>query len=199
MDLPPDLLARLSVLAPGAAFSVRQQGTYGFREASPLPEPVFPRGVPQMSEILIFESTSPRFALPLLHAGQAQKEVFVNEALARCDALLHSTVSGERPAPPETAETGECWLVAANATDAWSGHDAAIASFQGGNWIFVKPSRGLRVYDLSTGQERLFDGFWRKGSLPVEPLGGMTVDVQARAAIGELVSALQALGIVPSA
>ncbi|WP_334182949.1 hypothetical protein [Novosphingobium sp.] len=28
MDLPPDLLARLSALAPGAAFSVRQQVTY---------------------------------------------------------------------------------------------------------------------------------------------------------------------------
>lgn len=152
-----------------------------------------------MSETVIFESTSPRFALPFLHAGQAQKEVFVNEALSRCDALLHSTVSGERPEPPETAETGECWLVATGAIGAWSGRDGAIASFQGGDWIFVKPRRGLRVYDLSTGQERLFEGIWRKGSLPVEPLGGMTVDVQARAAIGELVAVLQALGIVPSA
>lgn len=152
-----------------------------------------------MSEAVIFESTSPRFALPLLHAGQAQKEVFVNEALARCDALLHSTVSGERPEPPETAEAGECWLVATGATGAWSGHDAAIASFQGGDWIFIRPRRGLRIYDLFTGQERLFDGIWKKGSLPVEPLGGMTVDVQARAAIGELVVVLQALGIVPSA
>ncbi len=152
-----------------------------------------------MCEAVIFESTSPRFALPLLHAGQAQTELFVNEALPRCDALLHSTVSGERPEPPETAEAAECWLVATGATVAWSGQDPAVASFQGGGSIFITPRRGLRIYDLFTGQERLFDRIWKKGSLPVEPLGGMNVDVQARAAIGELVVVLQTLGIVPSA
>ena len=36
--------------------------------------------------------TSGRFALPFLVPGQAQKEVFHNEALATVDALLHPAV-----------------------------------------------------------------------------------------------------------
>lgn len=152
-----------------------------------------------MSDSILFESTSPRFALPLLHVGQAQKEEFVNEALSRCDLMLHCAVSGERTDPPEHPEAGETWLVAQDATGAWTGRGGNLAGFHGGNWLFVEPREGLRIFDLSTRQERLFNIFWRKAALPVEPLGGMTVDVQARAAIGELVAVLQALGIVPSA
>ena len=152
-----------------------------------------------MSDSIMFDNASPRYALPLLHVAQAQKEVFVNEALSRCDMLLHATISGERASPPEDPKPGESWLVAEGATDAWSGRDASIAGFHGGNWLFVEPREGLRVFDLSTRQERLFDIFWRKAVLPVEPLGGITVDVQARATIAELIAVLQVLGIVPSA
>jgi hypothetical protein len=152
-----------------------------------------------MSDPIQFESTSPRFDLPLLYVGQAQKEAFVNEALSRCDMLLHGTVQGERTDPPENPASGETWLVAAGATGIWAGRDGHLAGFQGGNWLFVAPRDGLRIFDLSTGQERLFHNFWRKSSLPLEPLGGMTVDVQARATIVELIGVLQALGIVSSA
>lgn len=152
-----------------------------------------------MSDPIQFESTSPRFDLPLLYAGQAQKEAFVNEALSRCDMLLHGTVLGERTDPPENPASGETWLVAAGSTGIWAGRDGHLAGFQGGNWLFVAPREGLRIFDLSTGQERLFHIFWRKSSLPLEPLGGMTVDVQARATIVQLIGALQVLGIVPSA
>lgn len=151
-----------------------------------------------MSDPLIFESTSPRFAMPLLHAGQAQKEVFVNEALALTDALLHCTVAGESAAPPAAPVDGENWLVAAGATGDWAGHDLSLACRQAGNWLFVPPRDGMRVFDLSTGQERLFFGSWRKALLTLEPLGGSTVDAEARAAIGDLISALQALGVLPT-
>ncbi len=42
-----------------------------------------------MSDPVQFEGATPRFALPLLFAGQAQKEFFVNEALLRADMVLH--------------------------------------------------------------------------------------------------------------
>ena len=55
-----------------------------------------------------------RFALPVLKAGQAQKEVTHNEALARVDALLHPVVESMALAvPPPAPEPGRGWLVAA--------------------------------------------------------------------------------------
>lgn len=131
-------------------------------------------------------------------AGQAQKEVFVNEALALTDALLHCTVAGESTTPPAAPADGENWLVAAGATGDWAGQDLSLACRQAGNWLFVPPRDGMRIFDLSTGQDRLFFGSWRKALLTAEPLGGSTVDAEARAAIGDLISALQALGVLPS-
>lgn len=151
-----------------------------------------------MPEQLNFADASPRFALPLLHAGQAQKEVFVNEALMLSDALMHCLVLGEANAPPENPLENDAWIVAQNAIGAWAGQEDSVALRRGAGWAFVTPRDGLRVFDASRGAEMLFFGFWRKASLPVEPLGGTSVDGEARTAISDLVSALQALGILPS-
>lgn len=151
-----------------------------------------------MSDPVTFENASPRFALPLLYAGQAQKEVFVNEALALTDALLHCTVAGESVTPPAEPVDGENWLVADGAAGDWVGRDLSLACRQGGNWLFVPPRDGMRIFDISAGQELLFLGYWRKASLPSEPLGGSVVDGEARTAISQLISALQALGVLPT-
>ncbi|MCE2842886.1 MAG: DUF2793 domain-containing protein [Novosphingobium sp.] len=65
-------------------------------------------------------------------AGQAQKEVFLNEGLARLDALLHCAIEAQTATPPATPQEGQCWLVAAGATGVWSGHAGEVASFQQG-------------------------------------------------------------------
>jgi len=152
-----------------------------------------------MTDPIAFDSTTPRFALPLLYTGQAQKEVFVNEAFTLADALLHCTVEGEATAPPENVTDGAAWIVATGAFGDWSGKDGMLASRANGAWIFIAPRNGMRVFDGSTRQDRLFSGYWRKASPLAEPVGGSTVDGEARAAIVNLVASLQAVGILPSA
>lgn len=151
-----------------------------------------------MTDPILFESATPRFGLPLLHAGQAQKEAFVNEALAIADSQLHGCVEGEADTPPATPEDGQNWLIAPDATGEWEGRDGWLACRQAGNWIYVPARDGMRIFDRDADQQQFFAGSWRKATPAVEPVGGTTVDVQARTAIGELIAALRAMGIFPS-
>ncbi|MDE8650817.1 DUF2793 domain-containing protein [Novosphingobium album (ex Liu et al. 2023)] len=151
-----------------------------------------------MSDPLTFDSASPRLGLPLLFAGQSQKEVFVNEAHALADALLHCAIEGEAAAPPASPTEGENWLVAADATGDWLDRDGAIACRQGGNWLFVTPIDGMRVLDRSTGQDLRYFAEWKKADAVVEPSAGSTVDSEARTAIGSLILALRAAGVLPA-
>jgi hypothetical protein len=150
-----------------------------------------------MTDPFLFDTASPRYGLPLLFSGQAQKEAFVNEAHALADALLHCAIEGEAAAPPASPAEGEAWLVAAAGTGAWAGKDGQLACRQGGNWLFVPPRDGLRVLDRSTGQDRRFLGSWRIAEEPGEPIGGSVVDAEARTAISQLIAALRVAGIYP--
>ena len=146
-----------------------------------------------------FTSTSPRHELPLLFAGQTQKEFTVNEALARIDALLHPAAEGEANAAPGSPDDGECWLVGDSPTGVWTGHAGELASFSLGTWLFAEPRDGLRLLDKSTGQLVLRrDGGWTVASAPAHPSGGATVDAEARSAITGLIAALSDAGIFPA-
>jgi hypothetical protein len=149
-----------------------------------------------MSDPITFTSSSPRYGLPYLFSGQSQKELFVNEAHARIDALLHAAVEGTANQPPAAPDEGECWLVGETPAGAWADHGGALAAYQAGGWIFAPPLDGLRVLDKSTGQEIRFLQGWQRPDPPAEPSGGTTVDVEARSAIAGLVEALIAAGIL---
>lgn len=149
-----------------------------------------------MSDPIVFTSASPRFGLPLLFAGQTQKEVFVNEAHALTDVLLHPAIEGEADDPPAAPAEGDCWLVGDTPTGAWADHGGELASYQAGGWIFAAPRDGLRVLDRSTGQDIRYRGGWQRPATPAEPTGGTTVDTEARAAIADLVAALIAGGLL---
>ena len=149
-----------------------------------------------MTDPISFTSASPRLSLPYLFAGQAQKEVFVNEALTRLDALVHLVVEQETNSPPATLEPGQSWLVGSVPTGAWVGHAADIAWQQGGSWVFAKPVPGMKAFDKSTGQQILYDESWQRAVAVAAPSGGTTVDTQARAAIAGLIAALTTTGIL---
>ncbi len=149
-----------------------------------------------MSDPFTFTSTTPRMGLPNLFAAQAQKEFTVNEAFALIDALLHPVVEGETDNPPASPIEGECWIVGSQPTAEWVGNAGRIACRQSGNWLFVSPSEGLVAFDKSAGRIARYDGAWLLASVVNMPSGGATVDAEARAAIGEIVGAMTAAGIL---
>lgn len=151
-----------------------------------------------MSDPVTFTSTTARFALPNLFPGQAQKEFFVNESLARLDAVLHPAIEAEMPGPPASPVDGQAWLVANGAAGDWAGHEGKLAAWQSGGWIFVAPVDGMIIFDRSTGGSLAFTGTWQRLVAPSVPTGGTTTDSEARAAIASIIASLQGAGIFPA-
>lgn len=157
-----------------------------------------------------------RHALPLLQPGQAQKEMWHNEALALADALLHPVAEAEQPAPPADPAAGQCWIVGAAPTGDWTGQAGALAAWTGGGWRFAAAREGMAVWLNSAGCTARFDGAaWTVGQvdarvlriegMPVVgaqapaiagPAGGATVDTQAREAVNAILAALRAHGLI---
>ncbi|WP_324262142.1 DUF2793 domain-containing protein [Altererythrobacter sp. H2] len=152
-----------------------------------------------MPEPLAFPDASPRHALPYLFAGQAQKELHVNEALARLDLLVHPRIMGIASDPPVTPQPGECWLIGPGATGLWSGKADSLAGWTGADWLFVAPHAGMRVWDEAVGQSRFYRDGWQAASAPPAAAGGETVDAEARSAINALIAVLAGCGIFPQA
>lgn len=162
---------------------------------------------------------TPRWALPQLFAGQAQKELFHNEALILIDVLLHGRAeSADEAAPPDAPEAGQCWIVAAGAIGGWAGRAGTVACWTEGGWRFVMPRAGLSLWVEDRGHAMRHDGSgWhdealREDGLHVsgtrvvgaqqgavaDPVGGATVDGEARAAIAALLAALRSHGLIAS-
>ncbi|WP_298399271.1 DUF2793 domain-containing protein [Sphingobium sp.] len=160
---------------------------------------------------------TPRWALPLLFAGQAQKEVFHNEALILIDALLHGRVeSADAATPPMAPALGQCWVVAAGAAEDWAGQAGAIACWTEGGWRFV-PARAGMTMDVADRGHRIFhDGLlWRDGAVRSDglyhndqrvvasrqgaiatPDGGAVIDVEARSTLSAILTILRAHGLI---
>ena len=160
---------------------------------------------------------TPRFALPFILPGQAQKELFHNEALARIDVARQPAVEGPpAAAPPADPEEGQCWIVAPAATGDWSGRDLMLAMWSEGGWRFVAPSPGTTAWNKAAGVPLQFDGeSWRAGlwacaGLEVDgvqvvgarqpavpsPSGGTIIDSEARTAIAAITAALMSHGLI---
>lgn len=157
-----------------------------------------------------------RHGLPLLQAGQAQKEVTHNEALVLLDLLAHPVVEGVLAAPPASPTPGQGWIIGAGATSAWAGREGAVACWTPGGWRFLAAQAGMMVWQKADGSPAWFDGdTWRtdgwptngllvdgqkvvgtRGSAIATPAGGTTVDGEARAAIGQILAALRTHGLI---
>lgn len=161
--------------------------------------------------------TSDRLGLPFLAAGQAQKEVTHNEALALVDMLVQPVVRSLAPASvPSSPAEGECWVVGPAATGAWSGHEGELACWTGGGWRFAAMLEGMRVWsvadglfarrtatDWDIGQEHADALFisgnqvvGERGEAIANPSGGSVVDSEVRAVVASILGALRGHGLI---
>lgn len=163
--------------------------------------------------------TTARLALPLLQPGQAQKELFHNEALARLDAILDAVAEtiGDM-APPASPTVGTAWIVGAAPTGAWAGHALDLAAWTDGGWRFaVLPEGALVWVRAAATYARRGPDAWLVGDLPLArvtvggvqvlgarepaifaPTGGAAPDAEARAAIAAMLAAMRNHGLISS-
>ena len=163
------------------------------------------------------DEVSARWALPLLQPGQAQKEMFHNEALASLDLLAQAAVlSAGETSPPDDPDEGDCWLVGDSPDGAWAGHGGELAGWTAGGWRFVVPRDGMMVWVVADGLfARRSEGDWRIGDFPIaaviiegsqvlgarqgaisNPSGGTVTDTESRAALGAILAAMRAHGLI---
>lgn len=162
---------------------------------------------------------TPRLSLPFIAVGQAQKEFTHNESLQTLDMIVAGAI--EQPplaTPPASPVLGACYIVAANATDAWAGKSQYVAAWTSGGWRFVAPVEGMSLYERTSSTWAVYrDSGWEVGlsraaSLLIggqqvvgrrvaaiaSPSGGSVVDSEARAAIGAILDALRQHGLIGS-
>ena len=160
--------------------------------------------------------TSPRFDLPFIVPGQAQKELFHNEALLRVDAALHSAAeTAPLAAPPANPLPGQSWIVAPTASDEWSGNDNRLANWTESGWRFVDPVEGMVVWNKADRLPlRWSGGAWSGGEVDCSavriggvqvvgsrqpavpsPSGGTVIDAEARAALAAVIATLMSHGL----
>ena len=162
------------------------------------------------------QDASPRFSLPFLLPGQAQKEHFHNEALLRLDALTGACVHAALAAPPANPGEGDTWIVAPPGEGAWVGRDHHLACWTGSGWRFIAPVEGLEVWNAGESLSwRWSQGTWKSGELHgsalyvgglkvvgtrgdavPSPSGGTIIDAEARAAIDQIIVALMSHGLI---
>lgn len=158
---------------------------------------------------------TPRLGLPMLEPGQAQKEMTHNEALSRLDIATQPSILAIAATPPASPARGQCWLVADAAQGDWTGHANAVAAWTDGGWRFVAPFEGMRIWRIDMQCHALFtNGEWYHGRTygrlfiegrqlvgprepnVAEPIGGVTVDAEARAAITAVLQTLRRHGLI---
>lgn len=163
------------------------------------------------------DERSARLALPYLEPGQAQKETFHNEALARLDLAVQTAVTAVGiDTPPASPVAGECWIVGTAPVGAWTGQAGALAGWTTGGWRFVAPFEGMAGWSIADAMTvRWAGGVWATGVIAARrleidgvqvvaarqpavaaPGGGSTVDAEARAAIDSVLIALRNHGLI---
>lgn len=103
-------------------------------------------------------TTTTNLGMTLVEQSQAQKEVTVNTALIRLDAILNTGAKDKDLAtPPGSPATGDLYIVAASPTGAWAGQAGKLAYFNQ-TWQFISPKEGMTLWVNDENLSYSYDG-----------------------------------------
>lgn len=159
--------------------------------------------------------TTDRLSLPLLSAGQTQKDVTHNDALLALDDLVALAVSTRSAAGPLAGATvGDVQIVAADAAAAWGHPPGTLMRWSEAGWQARAPVDGQLALIVDEAIMLVHAGSWHALwpvaglaiagravlSAPVAtvaaPAGGTVVDSEARSVISQLIAQLQLQGLL---
>lgn len=104
-------------------------------------------------------TTTPRIGAPLLVAGQALPETTVDEMAYLFDAFVCPHFKDrDLSAPPGSPAQGDCYLVAAAPTGAWTGQVGKVAIYINTAWSFVAAKEGFLFWVDDENVLILYDG-----------------------------------------
>jgi hypothetical protein len=91
-------------------------------------------------------ATTNHLGITLVEQSQSQKEVTVNQALTRLDALINTGAKSKNTnTPPGSPATGDLYIVGPSPTGTWSGQAAKLAYFDQ-IWRFITPNEGMSLW-----------------------------------------------------
>ena len=103
-------------------------------------------------------ATTTHLGITLVEQAQAQKEVTVNTAFRRLDALMNTAViDKDLTTPPGSPDDGDLYIVATGATGDWNDKDGQIAYFDQ-IWRFIVPNEGMQLWVADEDVSYVFDG-----------------------------------------
>jgi hypothetical protein len=113
-------------------------------------------------------------AFALVDAAQAQKEVTVNSAFYRIDAILNAGAKDKDLAtPPGSPVEGDVYIIAASPSGAWAGQAGKVTYYNNLAWKFITPLEGLTLWVNDEDIQYSYNGTtW------VQTLGATTLNMQ---------------------
>ncbi|MFN8929359.1 MAG: DUF2793 domain-containing protein [Alphaproteobacteria bacterium] len=103
-------------------------------------------------------ANTPHLTITLLEQAQAQKEVTVNEALFRIDAVLNSGANDkDLTTPPANPAAGDVYIIPASATGVWAGKTGQVTYFDQ-VWRFIVPNSGLMLWVTDEAKHYIYNG-----------------------------------------
>jgi hypothetical protein len=102
--------------------------------------------------------TTEILGLDELASSQAGKEVTHNTALRQLEGRSVRALDKDRTTPPGSVTNGDCYIVAAGASGAWTGQSKKIAHYFGGSWKYWTPVEGITLWVNDEDKQYVFDG-----------------------------------------